>query len=1797
MPSNNENNAPSPGTENLRSATILTMWELSEVSYDAYTQQGNLYRVDAQGHVVNDSLTLAAQGWTQITAAPVTLVQIDTADHYQGVAFYKVINGITEVVIANRGSQPGGPSKLYDYTNSDGTLAANGVPKSDASALKYYNAVVAWLQTPASGITGSVNIIETGHSLGGQEADFVEATETTATTPPIYATQAVTFNAPGLSTLVVDPTKNYDALNISVQHDFVHTGGAALNAGYAGTSVTISGGTPLWPFNALDMIGLGVGGPVGAAAAGLGVGGFLYNGLYKNHVGAPIDAYFAEHPALGGVDLQTYSPTQVTQAAVIAMAKISPLQYANMTPAQRATFYATQLSAVVGGGGSANTGAETYTVTSTDSSVVLTGSLGDTLTLAAGSNTIQLTDSAGNSDLMTFSDDGTKLLSDSWARTDGVQGTDSYQGDGSSTGKTVYASGGYATYSDDGQGNVLTDYYSKNGTRFSWAWSHSDGTTDTGTSLTNGLTKIPDSPSAFDIPSVEFETFERPDGSYSTVAIDAQDQITNTTFDTSGTLVSTTTQQGAGRNFDTSQTTSTSSVDSAGNTETQVYDQQGHLISAEWNNLDGSTRKITYNASGAVQEKDVADDHSSDTYSRYGSEQTHDHFDTDGNLQSDEWQLTDGTIGTDNFQADGSGVGTVNHTDGTTSTVEVDPSLDVTIYNKDSNGRMISQDWWHADGTHGINVFHTDGSKDTYSYTLNGQVNEIDYSPNGSVARQSTVPAGMVLSPDGSQFGKITSPDGTYSIDYVDSNGNALIFKADAGGHLQGTDHVSASRTPIGDWAVQLPDGSLASSPYNDHAPVYTDSDGTQYVVYISGSGVKSGQDWKKTDGSHGTDVFNPDGSSSGSAYNADGTYYAYTNDGSGDVTTDYYDANATLVADAWTSADGSLGSDQYNADGSSSGKYASANGNYIAYADDGQGNYVASSYSAAGAVLASRWQKADGSYGNESFNSGSTDGVKYLADGSYATFSIDVAGDDLTKYYTASNALINEVQFLTNGAGNSVSFTIDPSGNVVEQTWTAADRATATDSLQSSGLQNNLVTTSANGDSAVAPAGGGILVAWGNQDTLTAGGAPALIYAGGTGDVVQGGSGDDTLVALGANTTLIGGGGNDRFEVNDVTDVVQEAAGGVGTIVSSVNFKLPGNVDSVTLIGSADLTATGNSDVTNIITGNSGNDNLIAGSGSDTLVSGSGVDTLIGGSGADSFVINNSADEIRLPNYNGYQDTIYSSVSYTLSAAVKTLTLTGSGDLTATDAYGYAAITGNGGSDTLIGGSGSDTLIAGTGIDTLVAGTGDNTLPASCMNGLSFHQTRMNSCFHGRGARAFGNGRHRCRMNARPMCCFVATMSLFKRTDPSPVSGDVQPAVFDQCWLRRDSANSASDAHPVVQIGKRLRHMQHYPAYGALDPDREFEQLLAQRAHLSTRELPDSGVQAQLLPQHIGGSGQQNAQLVGQKARAARTINLQSMVQFLQAILNLAASAVDLLVQVSWRAFQVGHDEALVVLRLSVFQTNHFGFDQNAPLATLPTFSGVPRLSKNVCGLASAFGEPACPSHHPLGAALQNLVFSHSDDVVDVRCRQEIQQHGSGKPSIQPHEDARPGKGHSQPLDHPIQNPNRSLLGRCVARAQHVAEQVLVRLPIECQKAGHRQITPGAVMAVEKRQLLSTMRWIVRRIQVDRHVFDLATAQTLPVPFDHALCQGFAHPIQVSPARRILKTRQCRLRGERCTIQRIPSDQQLLDRVLRQSRDVIAVGIPAGDPKQPLPHQIPDRVLNLAGLPAIDDALRQPCA
>jgi Ca2+-binding RTX toxin-like protein len=1300
--SNDPSNTPQ-GTLTLSYASVTTVFDIAMLSYDTYSSLGNLTTL-LNNHPFVDpiatQLTASASGWTQIKNLA---GQTNADDSYQGVAFYKTVNGVTEVVIANRGSQT-----AHDFFVSDTQLAAGITPASDQDALTYYRNVVSWLNNPANGVSGTtINIIETGHSLGGQEADYVDV-RATSQSGISGSLSAVTFNAPGIPRGLTQAGVTYDAVNISLSSDFVHVGGGILNAGYVGNSVLLKAGTPLTPFLAVDIAGIFAADGAGIALEGLGSGGFLYSGLYSNHVGGPMRSYLTDHPALATLDLQKYQPYLLTQDAVDQLSKITPTAYANSTPAQLKALYDSLLVGIPTGQSGAVGGNETFTVTETGTGVTLDGSQGDHIILTAGSNSIEIDDSAGDQTVLTFNADGTALQSDSWTSPNGTKGTDTYRPDGSSSGTITYASGGYVTTLLDGQGNVTTDYFTKGGILYADSWVHSDGTSGTQTLVQNGVTLIPNSPSLYDVPVAQFSLLRNSDGSYVTTTTDATDQIATTSYNADGAIASTSTIQGVGHDFPTDNLRIVSSPDGMNQS---AYDADNHLVWTLSQGSDGSYTQVNFHAGGGVTFTKVFHaNQTADTYWRCTTNLTHSTFNSNQQLTGDNWSVTDGASGSDTINPNGSLSGTIFHADGTSSTVGLSTSGQLTIENRNSSNVLISQDWWDPDNTHGVTLYNSDGSSKAYLYQTNGLLQETDYAPDGGIVTRQTSLAALVASPDGSQLGSINNSDGTKSINYVDSNGDASIFVM-SGGQLQGTQHVGSDSHS--DFGVVLPDGTPSTSPYNGYTLVTT-SGGTQYVYYTNGS-IVTGDNWTAADGTYGSDIVNLDGSRSGASYSTDGSYQDYTDDGHGNLTTTYYAAGGAVIGDLWQFADSSHGGDAYNADGSSSGSIYAANGTYTLFGTDSVGNSAQKEYSAAGVLVADTWADIDGSYGNDTINAdGSKSGAAHAANGTYGTYAIDTSGDNLSNYYTATNQLTETVWTLVAAAGAAVKYDFDGSGNLLTRTATNGSGASVTDVVTGglSGALGGMIVDRQDGDSKTAGASGGVILALGNQDTLTSGGGTTVLDAAGSNAFVTGGSGNDTLTALGAGSTLVGGLGNERFEINDVSDVVQAQAGAAANaLFSSVSYTLPVNIEAMTLVGNGNLVATGNSG-NDVITGNSGNDTLVAGGGADTLISGSGVDFLEGGRGPDAFIVNNSQDSIDLPWYNdSSKDTIYSSVSYNTDSQISTLTLTGSDNLTATDTYGYATLTGNAGNDTLVGGGGQDTLIAGTGADTLVAGSGTNTL------------------------------------------------------------------------------------------------------------------------------------------------------------------------------------------------------------------------------------------------------------------------------------------------------------------------------------------------------------------------------------------------------------------------------------------------------------------------------------------------------
>ena len=203
--------------------------------------------------------------------------------------------------------------------------------------------------------------------------------------------------------------------------------------------------------------------------------------------------------------------------------------------------------------------------------------------------------------------------------------------------------------------------------------------------------------------------------------------------------------------------------------------------------------------------------------------------------------------------------------------------------------------------------------------------------------------------------------------------------------------------------------------------------------------------------------------------------------------------------------------------------------------------------------------------------------------------------------------------------------------------------------------------------------------------------------------NILDGGAGNDTL---------IGGLGNDTYIVSTGDSVVEALNGGIDLVQSDVSHTLAANVENLTLTGSADLSATGNT-LANILTGNSGNNSLDGGDGIDTLKGGAGNDTYQ----VDLTAANQLQDTVTENAIEG-TDTITLRSGNTVLATTSTLVLgaylenldasgTSTARLNLTGNVLANTLTGNDAANILDGGLGNDALIGGLGNDCYVFGRG----------------------------------------------------------------------------------------------------------------------------------------------------------------------------------------------------------------------------------------------------------------------------------------------------------------------------------------------------------------------------------------------------------------------------------------------------------------------------------------------------------
>lgn len=234
-----------------------------------------------------------------------------------------------------------------------------------------------------------------------------------------------------------------------------------------------------------------------------------------------------------------------------------------------------------------------------------------------------------------------------------------------------------------------------------------------------------------------------------------------------------------------------------------------------------------------------------------------------------------------------------------------------------------------------------------------------------------------------------------------------------------------------------------------------------------------------------------------------------------------------------------------------------------------------------------------------------------------------------------------------------------------------------------------------------------------GNEDLIGNGNELNNLMIGNSGNnTLIGGRGDDTLDGGAGDDKLIGGLGNDTYIIDSPLDVIIELENqGIDTVKSSINYTLSANLENLTLTDFNNINATGNA-ANNILRGNTGN-NVLDGS--------EGRDSLIGGAGNDTYIIDNTGDFI-LELVDEGNDTVISSITYSLGNNLENLVLVGNEALNATGNNSNNHIIGNSGNniisglsgdDTLEGGAGDDLYIfgRGAGIDTIIDNNGNNSL------------------------------------------------------------------------------------------------------------------------------------------------------------------------------------------------------------------------------------------------------------------------------------------------------------------------------------------------------------------------------------------------------------------------------------------------------------------------------------------------------
>jgi VCBS repeat-containing protein len=236
-------------------------------------------------------------------------------------------------------------------------------------------------------------------------------------------------------------------------------------------------------------------------------------------------------------------------------------------------------------------------------------------------------------------------------------------------------------------------------------------------------------------------------------------------------------------------------------------------------------------------------------------------------------------------------------------------------------------------------------------------------------------------------------------------------------------------------------------------------------------------------------------------------------------------------------------------------------------------------------------------------------------------------------------------------------------------------------------------------------------------------------IFGFGGDDVLDGSDGADVLDGGAGMDLMRGGAGNDIYYGDVYGDRVIEFDGeGIDELRTFDSARLHGYVENLTMLGQGDIFATGNP-LANVITCNSGWNEVYAEGGDDVLIGGGGGDSLRGGEGRDRYVylaatdsMNGARDhlyfvggedliDLRAVNpiavswqetMGGYWQAFSISNIVTVQTAAGTMSITVDGRLFMSDFLLGGEIVGTAGADMLTGTAGGDVVLGGDGNDVL---------------------------------------------------------------------------------------------------------------------------------------------------------------------------------------------------------------------------------------------------------------------------------------------------------------------------------------------------------------------------------------------------------------------------------------------------------------------------------------------------------------